>query len=58
MNPFSTVDKQTRQRWQYFVPTTLIKEKWLTLRGMNETGKFIGEDDSKKNPPAERELTK
>ena len=46
-NPFSTFEKQTRNKKQHFVPTTFIKEKWLNMRGLDEAGKFISEDDSK-----------
>ena len=46
-NPLSTFERQTRQRKQHFTPSTFIKEKWLGLRGMDETGKFVNEDDSK-----------
>ena len=46
-NPLSTFERQTRQRKQHFVPSPFIKEKWMGLRGMDENGKFITEDDSK-----------
>ena len=46
-NPLSTFEKQTRQRKQHFVPSKFIKEKWLGLRGMDEDGKFIQEEDAK-----------
>ena len=46
-NPLSTFERQTRQRKQHFTPSSFIKEKWLSLRGMDETGKFITKDDSR-----------
>ena len=47
-NPFSTFEKQTSNRKKHFIPTPFIKEKWLTMRGMNsESGKYVSEDDSK-----------
>ena len=46
-NPLSTFEKQTRQRKPHFTPSNFIKEKWLTLRGMDNNGQLIVEDDSK-----------
>ena len=45
-NPLSTFEKQTRQRKQHFIPSKFIK-KWLGLRGMDDKGKFIQEEDAK-----------
>ena len=46
-NPLSTFRKQTRQRKRHFIPSKFIKDEWLGLRGMDEKGKFIQEEDGK-----------
>ena len=46
-NPLSTFEKQTHLRKHHFIPSKFIKEKWLGLRGMDEKGKFIQEEDAK-----------
>ena len=46
-NSLSTFERQTRQRKNFFATSPFIKEKWLGLRGMDETGKFVVEDNSK-----------
>ena len=46
-NPFSTFEKQTRNKKHHYVPSQFMKEKWLQMRGMDESGQFIYEDESK-----------
>ena len=46
-NPLSTFRKQTRQRKCYIMPSKFVKDEWLGLRGMDDKGKFIQEEDSR-----------
>ena len=46
-NPFSTFEQHTRTKKQYLVPTPFVKEQWLKIRGMDASGKFLTEDESK-----------
>ena len=46
-NPFSTFETQTRTRKQYLVPSPFVKEQWLKIRGMDASGKFLSEDESR-----------
>ena len=46
-NPFSTFEKQTRNRKYHYAPTQFMREKWMHMRGMDDSGKFIYEDESK-----------
>ena len=48
-NPLFTFERQTHQRKSCYAPSSFIKEKWLGLRGMDATGKFVKEDTSKPN---------
>ena len=46
-NPLSTFRKQVRQRKRYLMPSKFVKDEWLGLRGMDDKGKFIQEEDSR-----------
>ena len=46
-NPFSAFERQTRNKKKYRKPTEFVKESWLTIRGMNKSGKFDKDDDAK-----------
>ena len=46
-NPYSTFETQTRTRKQYLVPSPFVKEQWLKIRGMDSSGKFLTEDESR-----------
>ena len=43
----STFERQTCQRKICFAPSSFIKEKWLGLRDMDASGKFVEEDSTK-----------
>ena len=45
--PLSMFRKQTRQRKRYIMPSKFIKDEWLGLRGMDDKGKFIQDEDSR-----------
>ena len=40
-------DRQTGHKKSYLEPTSFVREKWLKLRGLDQEGKFIPEDESK-----------
>ena len=46
-NPFSTFEKQTRNKKHHYVPSEFMKEKWLQMRGMDDSGQFRFDDESK-----------
>ena len=46
-DPFSTFKKQISNRKSHEVPTTFVRKTWWEMRGMDTSGKFIPEDESK-----------
>ena len=46
-NPLSTFRKQVRQRKRYLMPSKFVKDEWMGLRGMDDNGKFIQQEDSR-----------
>ena len=55
-NPFSTFEQQTRNKKRYVIPSSFAKDNWLKMRGMDESGKFMAEQDSK--PDAWKDVSK
>ena len=44
-NPFSTFQRQTKNKKKYKVPSSFVKSNWLTIRGMDSNGKFATDED-------------
>ena len=42
-NPFSTFERQTQNRKKYAIPSSFARDKWLKMRGMDESGKYVVE---------------
>ena len=55
-NPFSTFERQTRNKKKYATPSSFARDNWLKMRGMDDTGKFSTERDGR--PDAWKEVAK
>ena len=55
-NPFSTFERQTRNKKKYTIPSSFARENWLKMRGMDDSGKFLTEQDAR--PDAWKDVSK
>ena len=55
-NPFSTFERQTRNKKKYAIPSSFARENWLKMRGMDDSGKFLTERDAR--PDAWKDVSK
>ena len=46
-DPFSTIKRQISNKKNHEVPTSFVKKTWWEMRGMDASGKFVPEDESK-----------
>ena len=46
-NPLSMYQRQTSHRKNHIEPTPFVRKEWYKLRGLNEEGKYVVEDDTK-----------
>ena len=48
-NPLSTYERQTHRRKNFLEPSSFVKKEWFKLRGLDQDGKFVTEDDTKQD---------
>ena len=46
-NPLSMYQRQTSHRKNHIEPTPFVRKEWYKLRGLNDEGKYVVEDDTK-----------
>ena len=49
LNPLSTYEHQTHQRKKFLEPSSFVKKEWFKLRGLNQDGRYVTEDDTKQD---------